>query len=91
MRLFTVFLLKTFTMEKVGGGRPKSTRGIETTQIQPKRRGEEGCEDEDVIGLKNTEKKIDLHSINCFKSKKNKTKTQPNTQTDTNTHTQSMQ
>lgn len=50
----TVFLLKTFTEEKVGGGRPKSTRGMETTQIQPKRRGEEGCED--VIGLKNTEK-----------------------------------
>lgn len=39
---------KTFTEEKVGGGRPKSTRGRETTQIQPKRRGEEGCEDEDV-------------------------------------------
>lgn len=57
VRPFTVFLLKTFTEEKVGGGRPKSTRGIETTQIQPERRGEEGCEDEDVIGLKNTEKK----------------------------------
>lgn len=50
------------------------------------RRGEEGCEDEDVIGLKNTEKKIDLHSINCVKSKKQKTK-QKHNQTHRHRHT----
>lgn len=52
------------------------------------RRGEEGCEDEDVIGLKNTEKKKLTYIPSTVSSLKNKKQNKNTTKhTDTHTHT----